>query len=303
MGLIPLEKRDIFKEFNYSLIYDKGPPVNPLNPLIKAVSLLLIEPALILVWGEWKTGKTDFALLMSEIAQANEVVDIVKTNIGQEEYEQIQDYETLKEWLHSEKKTPYEGQDHLLKLFIYDELNVHTPSRRGLARKNVGLQTILPEVSKAKARMILVCQNPKSIDKFIKDPNWLKGGFRKKSREVLGSLELLAPHISLTPIPFNGVPPSHIEFNPYETAPMRAKRTFEAKDIMDEEFQKLYLFAKGEMNYLAIKSNPQSWARWRNRHIIRLIEFWRLHTIQKDGGVYIHRKRENEPGHFDGSGI
>jgi hypothetical protein len=291
MGLQPLEHRDIAKDFSYDLVYKEG---NPLNPLIKAVSLLLIEPALVLVWGEWKTGKTDFALLMSEIAKANGVVDIVKTNIGQDEYEQIKDYDTLKDWLHSAENTPYEGQGDFLKLFLYDELNVHAMSWRSISKKNVGLKVLLPEVSKAKARMVCICQNPKDIDKVLKDRNWLKGGFRKKSRDFLGEMELLAPQISITPISFHNVPPSHIEFNPYETAPMELKRDFTPMLKDDLELQNLYNYAKGRIGARDIMNHPEQWRRHVRKWLRVLIENYLTHKSHKDGGVYMERKKERK---------
>jgi hypothetical protein len=272
MGLVPLEHRDIHKDFSYSLTYEPG---NPLNPLIKAIAILLLEPALILVWAPWKKGKTDFSLLMGEIALANEIVGDVKTNIDNDTWAQISDMQTLTKWLHSDGL--YSDMKELIKLYIFDELNVHAPARRSMTKKNVALETILPEVSKAKARMILICQNPKEIDKILKDKTWLKGGFEKVS---LGTAKLFCPKIRLRPIRIGNIPPSHIQFDPYTTAPMTLYPDVSNLEIENIELNQLYMYARGLIGARDIHNHPQKWVSHVRKWLGTLIEFYINHNSQ-----------------------
>jgi hypothetical protein len=287
MGLIPLEQREIDKDFSYSLEYKSG---NPLNPFIKAVTILLLEPALIIVFGPWKTGKTDLGLLISELAIMNEVVHDVKTNIGQDRYNQITDFETLKEWLHGQGQ--YKDLKHVIKLYVFDELNVHAIARRSMTKKNVTLETILPEVSKAKARMLLLCQNPRQIDRILKDRTWLKGAIQKVS---LRKANLFCPKVSFRKIPINGIPPTSIKFDPYLTAPMTLKPDISDMDIENTELRSLYMYARGLIKAKDIKEHPEQWNRFYRKWLRFLIEKYLYHTSQRPGGVIGEEKKTEKP--------
>ena len=180
-------------------------------------------PSVILIGGVWKSGKTDFALLIAESLMKLNLVKEVASNIDtQNTFPMISDLLSLRVWLQSSNRR---------KLYIFDEANVHLLSRRAMTRKNVGLIQILGEVSKAHARMILVAQELLTIDKEFLNPTWVRGVFIKRN---LKKAELIS-HLIHKHYIFQGIPKTTIPFDPYAIAPFTEKpqgqMLFKDKDL------------------------------------------------------------------------
>ncbi len=185
-------------------------------------------PSVVLVGGVWKSGKTDFALLVAETLlklpsyHDDMVISKVASNIDTEgTFPMITDLLSLRHWL-------YETAER--KLFILDEANVHLHSRRAMSGKNVGVIKLLGEVSKAHARMIVIAQELLKVDKEFLNPTWVRGVFIKRS---LKKAQLVS-HLLNRDYVFTNIPKSSIPFDPYAVAPFTetsSERIFKEDDL------------------------------------------------------------------------
>jgi len=202
-------------------------------------------PSLVNIGGPWKTGKTDLALLIAETllslnqrgihSREDALPSKVASNIETEDkrVEFVPSLEELRYWLHG---------DNRVKLFILDEANVHAPRRRAMSTKNVEIIKILPEVSKAHARMIVVGQELEKIDSELMNPTWCRAVFYKrrlKNATLISSLFSKERH-------FKNLPPTTIPFDPYRIAPFTERPLNRAISLFkDEEMSKLWAWCNG----------------------------------------------------------
>ena len=229
----------------------------------KVVKNLFSEPAIIIVGsyeegdrGIWKTGKTDFALKLSEDLMDLGIINEVSTNIDTSgDYKYISDLQTLKYWLHRNKET---------KLYIFDEANIHLPSRRAMSNKSVDIIQLFPEISKARAKMIVIGQKVSSLDSELRKKGWVKGTFLKLS------LKSVYIRYRNEEIIFNDLPRTSIKFDPYLQAPFTLKPT-DSVFIDDENLAKLERWAKGG-TWRDEFTHQMQCNRFVRAQIIRLIE-------------------------------
>jgi hypothetical protein len=180
----------------------------------------------------WKTGKTDFFLLVSEILLEMGLVDEVATNVDTGgHYPYIHDLENLKLWLHRNNK---------IKLFGLDEANVHLPARRAMSTKSVDTLQIFPEISKAHSRLIIIGQKISSLDNELRDYGWVKGKMLKLSLKTvyIESPLLHKPYI------IRNIPRTHISFDPYLQAPFSLKPT-DKQTFQDLDLEKAWRWCNG----------------------------------------------------------
>ena len=178
---------------------------------------LFDHPSVVLEGGVWKSGKTDFALYIAETLQKmpfgdngkEKVITDVASNIDTKgTYPHIYDLVTLRQWLY--------GNNHR-KLYIMDEASEHLPSRRAMTAKNVGFIQIIPEISKAHGRLLVVGHQLLTIDKVLLDEVWCRGAFLKLG---LKKAQLIS-HLLPRPFHFENIPPTTVPFDPYSIAPFQ----------------------------------------------------------------------------------
>lgn len=161
----------------------------------------------------WKIGKTDYFLFISEILTKMGLVDEVATNIDTfGKYPYINDLETLKMWL---------NKDDCIKLYGLDEANKHLSSRRSMSTKSVDIVEIFPEISKARARLIIIAHKISALDSQLRDFGWVKGRMYKVD---LKTVYIISPLLK-GQYYFRNIPPTTIKFNPYQLAPFTLKPT------------------------------------------------------------------------------
>lgn len=231
-----------------------------LYPFDQILKKLFSIPTMVLIAGEWKTGKTDFALLIAERLLELGLVKKVGSNIETKDprIEYITSLERLKYWLHMDK---------LRKLYILDEAGVHVPRRTPMKEKNIQAIQLLPEISKAHARLIVVTQDPDGIDSQFLNPVWLKAIFVKDS---LKTARLISDQFE-TVIRLKDIPKTSIPFDPYAIAPFTLTEPFKVPEwvMKDDNYKLLWEYAVNNKSIDQLKVHPMKM----NRLVRQFIRF------------------------------
>jgi hypothetical protein len=181
----------------------------------------------------------------------------------------------LKTWLH---------QDRQPKLFLFDEVNVHLPARRSMSKKSVSLIQIFPEISKARARMLVIGQETSGVDKTLKNTTWVRGLFRKVNLRTA----LMFSPLAKRPLRIGGIPQTHIPFDPYMIAPFTDKPQLDTLEIQNEDIKLLLEVAKENLTWKHW-GHPQTYKRWLNRTLLDLITNY-VHRSHISGGVNVKQQ-------------
>lgn len=209
-----------------------------------------LPSSFVLIFGDWKTGKTDFALLIAERLLELDIVTEVASNIKSPDprLKFISDLPHLRKWLHGSNTR---------KLYIFDEAGVHLHKRRSMSAKNVSFMTLLPEISKAHARMIAVTQNPASIDAELLSPVWCKGLIIKENLYKARFISELFPSDKKV-YEFYPVPPTTIPFDPYAIAPFQLTAPVDVPDafLNDEEKKILWEWSVNNLSARRLNLHP-----------------------------------------------
>lgn len=202
----------------WSEIWDARRRADPLLDFLMCLKTIFNAPSLGIVTGEWKSGKTDFALLLAELMLKIKLVSKIGANIMCShptiKIDYIADVETLRFWLH---------KDNTRKLYIFDEAIKHAYKRSPMARKQVNLIKLITEISKGHARGILVAQDPTMVDKDLANPVFtralfVKGGFKNRKQVEVHSYLIDGGYRK-----FIGIPRTSIKFDPYQEAEFEEK--------------------------------------------------------------------------------
>lgn len=245
-------------------------------------------PNCVWITGDWKTGKTDFALWLCEFLEKisgyfknriylKNIASNIDTN-GILKY--IDNLQYLKDWLHGDTQT---------KLFLLDEVNKHLPSRRSMSKKSVGLIEVFPEVSKARGRLIVIGQNKRGVDKTLSDETWVKGTFYKVN---LRTAVLVSPLLK-RPFKIPNVPQTSIPFDPYMIAPFAIEPDLETlKGDFSQDEKLVYDWCLGKVTW-KVKGHPQKWNRFLREQVLRLLKASRSPFTYSGGGIYEDTIKEN----------
>jgi hypothetical protein len=147
--------------------------------LYKLMKRLLREPIVILVKGDWRTGKTDTSLLLAWLCLQWGLIDKIGSNIFTYDsplVDYVDSTGLLKDWLHRDKTR---------KLFVFDEGLKSLYKRKAMSSMNVNMVTdILPEISKGHASMLVLSQIA-SLDSDIMHPAFCRAEFTKRNKKVM----------------------------------------------------------------------------------------------------------------------
>lgn len=242
---------------------------------------LFDHPSVVLIGGQWKTGKTDFALYIAETLcnlklDDTPIINSVATNIdttnaktGQPFYKFVYDLRSLRSWLYSDTKR---------KLYIFDEVNEHLPSRRAMTAKNVGVIQLIPEISKAHARLLMIGHQLLSVDKTLIDDVWCRGIFIKLGLKKAQLMSHLLPKEYL----FNNIPRTSVSFDPYTIAPFQELPDKEQM-FKDVELQKLFEWANGKP-WKELFKHPNECNRFVKAQIKKLLDYHsQVHLHREEG--------------------
>lgn len=201
-------------------------------------------PGVVSIQGPGKCGKTDFALKISEdlkkvsaqdssAKRFEPLIHDVASNIDTGgHYQQVYDLVTLKNWLYGSNRR---------KLFIMDEANEHLSNLRVMSGQNVGFGRLLPQVTKAHARMIVVGHSLQRVDGSILDDAWCKGIFFKENLKIAQ----LFSHLFSRPQRFVNINKTKVWFDPYAVAPFQEKASGTLL-FKDSDLQMLWDWSQGK---------------------------------------------------------
>jgi hypothetical protein len=169
------------------------------------------------VTGEWKSGKTNFALYLSfdELMQKLHLIDHVGTNVKvfkdnnfkdlDERISYIDNFSDLELFLFQNRRP---------KTFIYDEAIKSTPSRKAMSQMNTKWLEYVPELSKARCHLIVVTQAKDYTESIFLNPIFNRAEWRKINKT---SIELIMkPRFEI--YRFYDIPPTTLRYDPYSQA-------------------------------------------------------------------------------------
>ncbi|MCJ7482263.1 MAG: hypothetical protein MUO31_04795 [Thermodesulfovibrionales bacterium] len=213
------------------------------------------------VSGPWKTGKTDFAIHLTEelkrlgiifVAGAN--VQCFKDNLCEDPDESqikyIDNFVTLETWMFSGNR----------KAFVYDEAITSTPSRRAMSGMNTEWLKIIPELSKGRMHLIVVTQEESITEKVFFNPtfhiaSWEKIPVSPRSPQYRKMVRLKASKLISKPLKFKNLPPTKIIFDPFRSATWRMSPP--EMDIMDDDLKILFDYGNGVSTDTIVLKYPQ----------------------------------------------
>jgi hypothetical protein len=212
------------------------------------------------VSGPWKTGKTDFAIHLTEelkrlgliyVAGAN--VQCFKDNLCEDQDESqiqyIDNFVSLESWMFSGNR----------KAFVYDEAITSTPSRRAMSGMNTEWLKIIPELSKGRMHLIVVTQEESITEKVFFNPtfhvaSWEKIQLSSHNPQFRKMVKLRASKLFSKPKIFKNLPPTKIIFDPFRSATWRMSP--QQTDIMDDDLKILFDYGSGLSSEQIIKRYP-----------------------------------------------
>jgi len=185
------------------------------HALYEILKVLMRDPCLILMIGDWRTGKTDASLLMGYLCKKWGFIDKIGANIftfNNSLVDYIISMGGLKRWLH---------YDRLTKLYVFDEALSRLHQRKAMSKENTAMISIIAELSKAHGRMIF-CSQTMDVESTLKNEAFLRAIFYKVSKTVMTVRSSLFKPLTLT-----GIPKSPIRFDPDRVAEFSLKESIE----------------------------------------------------------------------------
>jgi hypothetical protein len=167
-----------------------------LNPILQR------DGFIIYVSGAKEKGKTDFSLLLAEIAYLKKFRVKIATNIETESYmieKQIVNLPDLKEWLQESKR----------KLFILDEAGLSIPKLRFMSTMNIEIMKILQMIRHYDSGFIGIAPSTKNIDSTFMNTDILDAHIRK----VTKTLAYVKDYLQNDTYYLEGIPRTSINFN------------------------------------------------------------------------------------------
>lgn len=177
-----------------------------------------INQGIHLVHGEWRTGKTNFVLKLCDDAIREGWIKQFAGNIPIEEppesYTYIDNMPTLKYWLFKTKQS---------KAFIFDEAIETAMSRNAMSRINKMWLEVIPELSKAKCKLFVLCQEEDLIDNIFRKYKFKRSEIVKLSWDKA----LIKFRGFKEPLTISGIKPTILKYDPDTPAVFKAEGKIE----------------------------------------------------------------------------
>lgn len=189
--------------------------------LYKMLRRVLRDPIVILVEGEWRSGKTNNALLIAYLARKWGLIDKIGTNIkvtkeSKKDVDLIESTGDLKKWMHSDRSE---------KIFILDEALKTIYKRKAMSKLTIKIITeVMPEVSKGHCRLLVLTQINK-LDDDVMHPAFHRATWTCTKK---GSMKCRSKHYPYRE--FEGLPRSPIGYDPDTLANFIDKEVYKVAD-------------------------------------------------------------------------
>jgi hypothetical protein len=250
------------------------------------------------VSGPWKTGKTDFALHLTEELKRLGLIYVAGANIqcfkdnnceiqDESQIKYIDNFGTLENWMFSGNR----------KAMLYDEAITSTPSRRAMSEINTHWLKIIPELSKGRMHLIVITQEESITEKVFFHPtfhmaSWEKIRLSKYNPQFRKMVKLRASKFIPKPIIFKNLPPTKIIFDPFRSATWRLAP--QETDIMDDDLKILFDYGQGVSSDEIVKRYPFLHNRRDvTMYMRRGIKKLRLFICSDNSRRYVQNKIEN----------
>jgi len=177
---------------------------------LKILETLFSVPApIIFITGRMGRGKTDFSLLIAEVALHHGFVKRVATNIKTFDagFDHITSWSELESWLKLDKRK---------KLYIFDEASSNISRRTPMAQLNRKIADLAFKLRKFRAHLLLCAVSRSLVDStFEVVPDLVLGEFQKISK----STAILACDLFDDIVTIYHVPRTTVKFDTYDIAP------------------------------------------------------------------------------------
>jgi len=213
------------------------------------------------VSGPWKTGKTDFAIHLTEELKRLGIIYVAGANVqcfkdkncedpDESLIKYIDNFVSLEAWMFSGNR----------KAFVYDEAITSTPSRRAMSGMNTEWLKIIPELSKGRMHLIVVTQEESITEKVFFNPtfhiaSWEKIQTSPRNPQYRKMVRLKASKLISKPLKFLNLPPTKIIFDPFRSATWRMSPP--EMDIMDDDLKILFDYGNGVSTDNIVLKYPQ----------------------------------------------
>jgi hypothetical protein len=230
-----------------------------------------LPASVVIIMGDWKKGKTDFALKIAEELLRFKIIYKFASNIYLENpinaFTFINNMDKLKKWSWKDK-TP--------KLFIYDEATSSTPKRRAMSKLNVEWLKYLPQLSKGNIKLLAIVHELHYADSVFYDTLFLKGIFNKIG---LKNAYLTSKPFSIERWEFTDIPKTRFKFDPYNIAIFESEGKVSIEDEDSEQMKMLKEFCE-HGNYAKIAKPRNLHVQQVKREIIGIIKQLLIKNIQ-----------------------
>jgi len=222
-----------------------------LDSYLKRILRKIFPPAsVVVIKGDWKTGKTDYALRLIEWLFDLNIIQKFSSNVWIDP-EQIDKYNIPFKFIRSipslRKWSIPPMADKKSKAFIYDEAVSTSPGRRAMSKLNTEWLKLIPELSKGRLKLIVCVHATKYMDSVFLDKTYLRGVInkwaRKEGERITESYARLTyPNIrspkGVFEQPYLPCPRTHFKFDPYRIAEMSIEADMDLD--LDERFKILH---------------------------------------------------------------
>lgn len=177
-----------------------------------------------IIAGNWKTGKTDFALKLYEDLQVLALIHEAAGNVqiykdkectipSNEKMQFIDNFAMLKAWMFKNLNR---------KLFVYDEAMKNAPSKKAMTQLNSEWQRIIPELSKGKVHLLAITQEESMTEKIFGHPTfciarWTKIALSPRHPQYRKCVRVSSKGL-MRKYEFRNLNRTSLNFNPYRSA-------------------------------------------------------------------------------------
>jgi hypothetical protein len=198
-----------------------------------------------LVSGDWKTGKTDFAILITEMVEHLGLINKFASNIetSNSHIDYVHDFSHFDAWLYSNRQR---------KMYLYDEIVESSPRRSAMSGLNVGWVRRIPQLSKGKCHLIAITQEVKLGDSIFVNPIFLRGHWRKINKKNV----IFFSRSFNRNIRFRNIPACQTIFDPYRIAHFSIEDSSIFSEMLPLPLKVLTLYGQG-LSLLKIQKELQ----------------------------------------------